>query len=96
MARVFTINFKFQGNSYSAFVEYKSSEEELFYNVHVNDPSVQKLLPKNRLRYWGVDGYKDLDIPNPLTEKLVDVIASAIEDHLVIVEKESKVRSSVT
>lgn len=96
MARVFTINFKFQGNSYSAFVEYKSSEEELFYNVHVNDPSVQKLLPKNRLRYWGVEGYKDLDIPNPLTEKLVDVIASAIEDHLVKVEKESKVRSSVT
>lgn len=96
MARVFTINFKFQGNSYSAFVEYKSSEEELFYNVHVNDPSVQKLLPKNRLRYWGVDGYKDLDIPNPVTEKLVDVIATAIEDHLVHVEKETKVRSSVT
>lgn len=96
MARVFTINFNFQGNSYSAFVEYKSSEEELFYNVHVNDPSIQRLLPKNRLRYWGGDGYKELEISNPLTEKLVDLIATAIEDHLLKVEKESKSRSSVT
>lgn len=96
MARVFTINFIFQGNTYSAFVEYKSSDEELFYNVHVNDPSVQKLLPKSRLRYWGLDGYKDLDIPNPLTEKLVDVIATAIEDYLSKVEKESRTRSSIT
>lgn len=96
MARVFTINFTFQGNTYSAFVEYKSSDEELFYNVHVNDLSIQKLLPKSRLRYWGTDGYKDLDIPNPLTEKLVDVIATAIEGHLNKVEKESLSRSSIT
>lgn len=96
MARVFTINFTFQGNSYSAFVEYKSSDEELFYNVHVNDPSIQRLLPKNRLRYWGVDGYKDLEIPNPLTEQLVDVIASAIEGHLIQAEKESLSRSHLT
>jgi hypothetical protein len=96
MARVFTINFEFQGNTYSAFVEYKSSEEELFYNVHVNDASIQKLLPKNRLRYWGVAGYKDIDIPNPLTEKLVDVIATAIENHLTKAEKESKSSSSLT
>lgn len=96
MARVFTINFTFQGNSYSAFVEYKSSDEELFYNVHVNDPSIQRLLPKSRLRYWGVDGYKDLEIPNPLTEKLVDVIASAIEGHLIKAEKESLSRGNLT
>lgn len=96
MARVFTINFDFQGNNYTAFVEYKDSEEELFYNVHVNDPSIQRLLPKNRLRYWGVAGYKDLEIPNPLTEQLVDVIASAIEAHLTKVEKESKSSSPVT
>lgn len=96
MARVFTINFTFQGNTYSAFVEYKSSDEELFYNVHVNDPSVQKLLPKSRLRYWGSDGYKDLDIPNPLTEKLVDVIASAIEGHLSQAEKELLSRNTLT
>jgi hypothetical protein len=96
MARVFTINFNFQGNTYSAFVEYKSSDEELFYNVHVNDPTIQRLLPKSRLRYWGVEGYKELEIPNPLTERLVDVIASAIEAHLNKVEKESKSRSSVT
>lgn len=96
MARVFTINFKFQGTPYSAFVEYKSSEEELFYNVHVNEPSIQKLLPKNRLRYWGVDGYKELEIPNRLTEQLVDAIASAIEDHLNHVEKETLLRSSTT
>lgn len=96
MARVFTINFTFQEHMYSAFVEYKSSDEELFYNVHVNDPSIQKLLPKNRLRYWGADGYKDLEISNPLTEKLVDVIASAIEGHLVKAEKESHSRSSLT
>lgn len=95
MARVFTINFTFQGNTYSAFVEYKSSEEELFYNVHVNDPSVQKLLPRSRLRYWGSDGYKDLDIPNPLTEKLVDVIATAIEGHLSKAEKELLNRNSL-
>jgi hypothetical protein len=96
MARVFTINFDFQGNTYSAFVEYKSSEEELFYNVHVNDAAIQKLLPKNRLRYWGVAGYKDIDIPNPLTEQLVDVIASAIENHLIKVEKEVKSSGSLT
>lgn len=96
MARVFTINFIFQGNTYSAFVEYKSSDEELFYNVHVNDPSIQKLLPKNRLRYWGTDGYKDIHIPNPLTEKLVDVIASAIEDHLGKAEKEFISRGHLT
>ncbi|HEY1115329.1 MAG TPA: hypothetical protein VGE66_17275 [Chitinophagaceae bacterium] len=95
MARVFTINFTFQGNTYNAFVEYKSSEEELFYNVHVNDPSVQKLLPRSRLRYWGSDGYKDLDIPNPLTEKLVDVIATAIEGHLSKAEKELFNRNSL-
>ena len=96
MARVFTINFIFQGNTYSAFVEYKCSEEELFYNVHVNDPSIQKLLPKSRLRYWGTDGYKDLDIPNPLTEKLVDVIAAAIEGHLTQVEQETLSRGKLT
>lgn len=96
MARVFTINFTFQGNTYSAFVEYKSSDEELFYNVHVNDPSVQKLLPKSRLRYWGSEGYKDLDIPNPLTEKLVDIIATAIEGHLSKAEKELLSRNSLT
>lgn len=96
MARVFTINFIFEENTYSAFVEYKSSDEELFYNVHVNDPSIQKLLPKSRLRYWGEEGYKDLEIPNPLTEKLVDVIASAIESHLLKAEKESHSRSTLT
>jgi hypothetical protein len=96
MARVFTINFDFQGNTYTAFVEYKDSEEELFYNVHVNDPSIQRLLPKNRLHYWGTAGYKDLDIPNPLTEKLVDVVASAIEAHLAKVEKEAKSSNPVT
>lgn len=96
MARVFTINFIFQGNTYSAFVEYKSSEEELFYNVHVNDQSIQKLLPKSRLRYWGIDGYKDLDIPNPLTEKLVDVIATAIEEHLNQVKPEPIGRGKLT
>jgi hypothetical protein len=90
MARVFTINFNFQGNNYSAFVEYKDSEEELFYTVHVNDPSIQRLLPKTRLRYWGTAGYKDLEIANPLTEQLVDVIATAIEVHLTKVEKESR------
>lgn len=96
MARVFTINFDFQGNSYSAFVEYKDSEEELFYTVHVNDPSIQRLLPKTRLRYWGVSGYKDLEIPNPLTEELVDVIASSIEAHLTKVERELKSTNPVT
>lgn len=96
MARVFTINFTFQGNNYSAFVEYKSSEEELFYNVHVNDAAIQRLLPKSRLRYWGTDGYKDLEIPNPLTEQLVDVIASAIEGHLNKVEKEPMSRGHLT
>lgn len=90
MARVFTINFTFEGNVYSAFVEYKSSEDELFYNVHVNDPSIQRLLPKSRLRYWGEAGYKELEITNPLTNKLVDVIATAIEEHLNKIDKEPK------
>ena len=96
MARVFTIDFTFQGNTYSAFVEYKSSDEELFYNVHVNDASIQKLLPKNRLRYWGVAGYKEIEIHNPLTEQLVDAIATAIEAHLSKVEKESTSSSALT
>lgn len=88
MARVFTIKFPFQGENYNAFVEYRNTPEELFYHVSVNDPSIEKLLPKNRLRYNGINGYKDLGIHNPLTEKLVAAIATAIEEHLEKINRE--------
>jgi hypothetical protein len=86
MNKIFTINFYFQEQEFQALVTVLSTDEELFYNVRVYDRALERLLPKNRMRYMGSDGYKDLSIINPLTEQLVSAIAEAIEEHLAQTE----------
>jgi hypothetical protein len=82
VARVFTINFNFEGKSESAIVRMYEPGYNIIFKVHVFNEQLHTYLPYGNLEFSLADWYSTSTADNEKTKKLVASIADEISNHL--------------
>ena len=83
MARLFTVDFTFKNQTYSALVTVKDQNRDLACMVHYLDASLQNILQTSSLVFNFSEGLqKPKKLPNKLSEELLQCTCQAISNHL--------------
>lgn len=83
MSRIFTIDFEYHNKSYSALVTLLEKEEEMAFQIHVQNNDLSKILRTGQLIYKGKEGLTQLTSTQTERDELMLTIANAIEQHLI-------------
>lgn len=83
MGRIFTVDFDFEGRSYTAFVKISNGSELFSVHIHLPDTTLHHLIPGGSINYTSTEGFTAMRqaTPTPALE-LMSRIIDAIEAHL--------------
>lgn len=83
MGRIFSVEFSFEGRSYTAFVKISNGAELFSVQIHVPDSTLHHLIPEGNITYKSTEGFNAIRqaTPTPALE-LMSRIIDAIEVHL--------------
>jgi len=83
MARLFSVDFNFQQETYTAIVSMYMKDDELLYDIKAYDMRLHSLLPDGKLSYKGKNGYETLnEYKFRFNRELILSIAGSIENYL--------------
>jgi hypothetical protein len=89
MVRLFSVDFNYQGESYTAMVNSYMKDHDVFFEIKLYDPALYNILPEGKLSYEGRKGYEKLDsYKYPYSRELIHAIAGAIDTRLEKVTSE--------
>jgi len=83
MARLFSVDFNFKEESYTAMVNSYMKDHDIFFEIRLYDTALYSILPEGKLSYKGKKGYENLDgYEYPYSRELIHAIAGAIDTRL--------------
>ena len=83
MAKVFTIEFRYRGNIYSAMVSMRPSGNDHVVYVHIDDKSLHHLAADGELNFRLTNGLRKAAEPSGLVNReLMNAVREAIILHL--------------
>lgn len=83
MVRLFSVDFNFKDETYTALVNSYMKDNEMFFDIKIYDTALHSILPEGKLSYKGRNGYETLDSFNyPFSRELILAIARAIDSRL--------------
>lgn len=89
MDRLFSVDFNFRDESYTALVKSYMKDNEVSFDIKLYDPALHSILPEGKLSYKGRNGYEILDNFNyPFSRELILAIAVAIDNRLAKIVSE--------
>lgn len=87
MARIFTTQFQYNGQSYNAIVTMVPKDDTTTFHVKVLDLDLHVWLPGGEMSYQGKEGFMaNSKLNNHFTLVLMSSISTAIEQHLASME----------
>jgi hypothetical protein len=89
MARLFSVDFNFKDESYTALVNSYMKDKEISFDIKLYDPALYNIFPEGKLSYKGRKGYETLgDFNYPHSRELIEAIAGAIDRRLAKIVSE--------
>lgn len=89
MVRLFSVDFNFKDESYTALVNSYMKDNEISFDIKLYDPALHSILPQGKLSYKGRKGYETLgDFNYPHSRELIKAIAGAIDSRLAKIVSE--------
>lgn len=83
MARLFSLNFQFQEQQYTALIGVSTSAQgAVEYTVSVYDEAVQQLLPEGKLCFHHLADLQSYDGQLPKVRELLDSLSAALHHRL--------------
>lgn len=83
MGRLFSFDFNFENQTYTAMVHMAMQESEILFDIKIYDPKLHSILPEGKLTFKGKSGYKYIDsFKYTQSRNLILAITEAIEMHL--------------
>lgn len=89
MIRLFSVDFNFKDETYTALVNSYMKDNEISFDIKLYDAALYNILPEGKLSYKGRNGYETLDCFNyPFCRELILAIAGAIDSRLAKIVSE--------
>ncbi|MEI6950451.1 hypothetical protein V9K67_24930 [Paraflavisolibacter sp. H34] len=84
MAKIFTVEFLYQGTPTSALVSVGEKGQDPWFHIRFHDEALDRLLQTGHLRYAGINGYRNTGAYNRAGAKeLLESLGMEIESYLI-------------
>jgi hypothetical protein len=83
MGRIFTVDFLYEGKSFTAFVKISNTADLFSVHIHLPDTSLHRLIPQGNIFYKNTEGLTSIrHDANAASFELVNQVINAIEQYL--------------
>lgn len=82
MARLFSVEFDFLDNTYSAMVLMKDGSDGEAYEVSFYHEDLLNIIPSGKLNWEGKNGYEHINHSDGKTKELVRQLGICVEEHV--------------